>query len=117
MSLILAYQIHQDFGCINFGKAEVYKFVSEPLPFIPSAQDPPIFCPFFTKINDKTAAVSYSAVAASQEMPIGKQIAKDIAEASFTAQLPTIDRVFLFLWENANTLGDTAKVSYILVHI
>lgn len=108
------FQIHQNYGCINFGTAEseVSKYVNRPLPITPSAEDPPIICPFFTQIDDVTSrsTMFYWTMENPNNTKVGDQIAKDIVDAGFMGQRPQLDRVFFFLWENVDTEGEKNKV-------
>ena len=108
-------QINQNYGCINLGTHELEPIVDASLPFNPTTSDPPIICPFFTRViacpgSAGPTPVSYSALPQPQELDVGKQIARDIQVASFTGQYPKLDRVFIFKWDNANISGETNKV-------
>ena len=53
-----------------------------------------------------SAPVTYLALIKPQNVPVGNQIAQDIANASFIGQSPQLDRVFIFKWEDATIYGD-----------
>jgi hypothetical protein len=102
-------KIHQNYGCINFGTGELELLINAELPYDPITSDPPIICPFFTRIKALPAGltpVTYSALAQPQQLAVGKEIAREIAIASFMGQSPLLDRVFIFKWDNANTEDD-----------
>ena len=112
-------QINQNYGCINLGTHELELIVKEHLPFNPITYDPPIICPFFTRVDALMGLagptpVSYSALAQPQELEVGKQISQDIANASFSGQSPQLDRVFIFKWDKANISGEANKVLKVL---
>lgn len=92
-------------------KSGLYSIVDNPLPFTPNFLDP-IICPFFIPLitNWGITLVLYSALADSHNTTVDKQIARDIEIATSMKQPPQLDRVFIFKWLNANTVGETKKV-------